>query len=105
MSIGTSFPHRSSHLHGRVKYFRILALSLGIAFGGVQAVAQQAKTAPTQSRQSSEVSLPFAEAEALLPQLVAVEAFGSTALAHNEVTRDLSGASAPLVAGDSLFVP
>ena len=33
----------------------------------------------------------------------AQEHIGSTALAHNEVTRDLSGASAPLVAGDSVF--
>jgi len=34
---------------------------------------------------------------------VAQEHIGSTALAHNDVTRDLAGASAPLVAGDSVF--
>ena len=33
----------------------------------------------------------------------AQEHIGSTALAHNDVTRDLAGASAPLVAGDSVF--
>ena len=33
----------------------------------------------------------------------AQEHIGSTALAHNDVTRDLSGASAPLVTGDSVF--
>jgi len=33
----------------------------------------------------------------------AQEHIGSTALAHNEVTRDLAGASAPLVTGDSVF--
>src|SRR5271167_1104642 len=33
----------------------------------------------------------------------AQEHIGSAALAHNEVTRDLAGASAPLVTGDSVF--
>jgi hypothetical protein len=33
----------------------------------------------------------------------AQEHIGSTALAHNDVTRDLAGASAPLVTGDSVF--
>src|SRR5271166_924358 len=33
----------------------------------------------------------------------AQEHIGSTALAHNDVTRDLAGASAPLATGDSVF--
>ena len=43
---------------------------------------------------------------ALVAGVVGAEAqehIGSTALAHNDVTRDLAGASAPLVAGDSVF--
>ena len=33
----------------------------------------------------------------------AQEHIGSTAVAHNDVTRDLAGAMAPLAAGDSVY--